>query len=135
MAETKEATKKLPEELVEKTKEIFLAGLGLFATIEEEGSQLFNKFVEKGKEFSKKGEELEEKGKKLAEEKKEEVSKKVEDYVKAVESKIRSTLENVGIIAPSELKELEKKVDNLAVRLESIEKKLEKTTKATASKN
>ena len=134
MAETKELTKKLPEELVEKIKEIFLAGLGLFATVEEEGAQLFNKFVEKGKEFTKKGEELEEKGKKLAEEKKEEVSKKVEDYVKAVESKIRTTLENVGVIAPGELKELEKKVDNLAARLESIEKKLEKTAK-TASKN
>ncbi len=135
MTEVKETAKKLPEELVEKTKDIFLAGLGLFATIEEEGSQLFNKFVEKGKEFSKKGEALEEKGKKLAEEKKEEVSKKVEEYFKAVEGKIRSTLENIGVISQSELKELEKKVDNLAARLESIEKKLEKSTKTAASKN
>ena len=134
MAETKtkDTTKKIPEEIVEKTREIFLAGLGLFATVEEEGSALFNKFLEKGKEFTRKGEELEKKGKEFTSEKKEELSKRFDEFYKSIETRIRSTLENIGISSRDEIKELEEKVDKLAERLAAIEEKLDQSVKTGA---
>lgn len=129
-AQAQEATRKLPEELVEKTREILLAGLGLFATVEEEGSALFNKFVEKGREFTKRGEELEKKGRQFTSEKREELSKKLDEYYRTVESKIKTTLENVGFISRNELRDLEAKVDKLAERLSVIESKLDKVSKS-----
>ena len=49
--ETKEATQNVQEVITEKAREIWLAGLGVFSTVEEEGSKLFNKFLENGKEL------------------------------------------------------------------------------------
>ena len=39
----------IQDDVVERSRDIWFAGLGAFATIEEEGSKFFNNLVEKGK--------------------------------------------------------------------------------------
>ena len=41
----------LQDELTEQGHKVWLAGLGALATVEEEGTKLFNRLVDRGQEF------------------------------------------------------------------------------------
>ena len=60
MSTTKESVKKIQEGIADTSKQfqegitetgrdVWYAGLGVLSTVEEEGSKLFNKFVDKGR--------------------------------------------------------------------------------------
>lgn len=115
---------KLQEEMTEKTREIWLAGLGVFSAAEEQGSKLFKDFVEKGEEMVKKGEKLEKKGLQFSGEKKKEIAGKVDEVSSYLEEKLNSAMAAVGISTRNEVKELSDKVDRLADSVAALADKL-----------
>ena len=135
------ADKKSAREVKDKGKEIWLAGLGVFSTVEEEGTKLFNKFIEKGKELEKRGEDLEKKARekvgefeKKAKDKMESLGT-LEDLANFVEEKLNVAFEKIGVSSHSEVKDLTEKVDKLSASVAELtekileEKKTPKTTK------
>ncbi len=117
---------KIQGEVTDKAREIWLAGLGIFSTVEEEGAKLFNKFLEKGKELEAKGEALEKKAK----DKVSSIST-LDDVSKFVEEKVNLALETMGISSHAEVRQLSEKVDKLAANVEILAKKLDTTGKTT----
>lgn len=127
MATEKETSKQAQDKIADRAREIWLAGLGVFSTMEEEGTKLFHSFVEKGKDLEKRGEKLEKK----AREGMDSVSsyfagKKGElpNFTKFVEEKLNTAFEKFGVASHQEVKELGKKVDKLSDRLAELTKKL-----------
>lgn len=127
MVKEKETSKQAQEGITERAREIWLAGLGVFSTMEEEGTKMFRNFVEKGKELEKRGEKLEKK----ARDGMDSVSsyfagKKNElpNFAKFVEDKLNTTFEKFGVASHQEVKELGEKVDKLSDRVAELTKKL-----------
>ncbi len=133
MAPEKETIQKVQKDITEKTREIWLAGLGLLYTAEEEGSRLFKDFMEKGKKLVEKGEEFEKKTKDVTSEKKNELTKRLDEVVNFFEDKFKATLETVGITSKSEVKELTEKVDMLTQKVAELTEKLEKAEKKSSA--
>lgn len=126
--ETKEATQNVQEVITEKAREIWLAGLGVFSTVEEEGSKLFNKFLEKGKELEEKGEKFEKKAKEKVG-----TMPTLDEIGKYVEEKMNLVFDKVGISPQHEVKNLTEKVDKLTESVEKLAKKLEENMKKSAA--
>jgi len=137
---TKSSSQKPQDAMAEKAREIWLAGLGVFSTIEEEGEKLFNKFMERGKELESKGETFEQKAKdkmgsftsyvsektsKLSDD----VTAKVNESIPMIEEKFRSMLETFGVSSRGEVKTLADKVDKLTETVAALTKKLEEAGK------
>jgi len=127
MANKEETSKKAQEGISERAREIWLAGLGVFSTMEEEGTKLFHSFVEKGKELEKRGEKLEKKAREGMDSvssyfagKKDELP----NFTKFVEDKLNTTFEKFGVASHQEVKELGNKVDKLSERVAELTKKL-----------
>jgi len=124
-----ERIKKLQEDLTETSRDIWLAGLGLFSAAEEEGEKLFGKFVDKGKDLIAKGEKVEKKGKDFGSKKKDEMSEKLESIVKFVEEKTSSVMESVGLSSHQEVHELTEKVDKLTDIVAGLARRLDESLK------
>lgn len=141
MSTTSKSSKKSPDSITEKAREIWLAGLGAFSTAEEEGEKIFAKFVEKGRELEAKGETLEKKAREKMESLTTYVSErtsKISDEVSAkfseampafIEEKLHSTLEAFGVSSRSEVKDLSDKVDKLVDKVTKLTKQLEDARK------
>ena len=126
-----EDLEKMQSEVSEKTREVWLAGLGIFSTASEEGNKLFQEFLAKGKDMVHKGEEYEEKAKKFGGEKRDEASARVEDAVKFMEEKFNSAVNAMGFTSKDEVHELNDKVDRLTAAVAELSKKLEKKGSAS----
>jgi poly(hydroxyalkanoate) granule-associated protein len=141
MAGEKEKIKKLQGDVSEKSREIWLAGLGVFSTVEEEGEKLFKRFVEKGKELEEKGETFEKRAKERVDsvtsyvgEKTDQLTKEVSKLSETVptyfEDKLKSALSKFGASSQSQVKELNDKVDQLTEKVNELIKNLESKPKA-----
>ena len=132
MADTK--TKKNPledmqKELADRGRDVWLAGLGALATVEEEGSKLFARLVERGKEY----ENLSAKQVKALSERVSEQQKKVKERAEetstaaqsAVADTVDKALERFGVPTRSEVNDLSKKVDRLSKQIDKLSKNLE----------
>jgi len=111
-----------------RAREVWLAGLGALASVEEEGSKVFNKLVDKGSEF-------EERGKKQLDETYDEIS----DSYKKLESKLRTTfsraeddldenlqelVHKMGVPTQDEIKELTAQVEKLITKVDVLSTKV-----------
>jgi poly(hydroxyalkanoate) granule-associated protein len=141
MAGEKEKIKKLQGDVSEKSREIWLAGLGVFSTVEEEGEKLFKRFVEKGKELEEKGETFEKRAKERVDsvtsyvgEKTDQLTKEVSKLSETVptyfEDKLKSALSKFGASSQSQVKELNDKVDQLTEKVNELIKNLESKPEA-----
>jgi poly(hydroxyalkanoate) granule-associated protein len=119
----------------DKAREIWLAGLGAFSMIEEEGEALFNKMKDQGKELEEKGEEffnkMKEKGQEL-EGKGEKFEKKakakldeIPNLFSYVEDAMTTAFEKVGVASHKEMHDLTEKVDKLTEIVAVLAKKLD----------
>lgn len=129
--------KKVGENLTGKAREVWLAGLGAIATVEDEGQKLYGTLVEKGAAFEKAGEDKinglvsDVKGQVKAEYKK--VEDKVEQTVQSVsdvfEKNVATVLEKVGVPTAGEVSNLISKVENLTRKVEDLTKKVDASKK------
>ncbi len=126
----------------DKAREIWLAGLGAFSMIEEEGELLFSKMKDQGKELEGKGEEffnkmkekgieLEGKGEKLEKKAKAKFDE-IPNLFTYVEGAMTTAFEKVGVASHKEMQDLTEKVDKLTEIVGVLAKKLD--TKPAAPK-
>ncbi len=117
----KEELKNTQDEIKDKAREIWLAGLGLFSSAEEEGTKLFNQFLDKGKDLMKKGEEVEKKGKEKLN-----IETTLDDISNFMKDKLNTAFETIGVSSHSEVKDLTAKVDKLTESVAELAEKLGK---------
>ena len=104
------------EDLRDSAHKVWLAGLGVLATAEREGSKVFHKFVEAG-------EELEGRGRERFREARAEASERFErltDKLGGAESQVAKTLERLGVPSRDEIRELTKQIERLAAKVDSL---------------
>lgn len=121
------------EELTESGRNIWLAGLGALATVEEEGSKLFNRFVERGKDFEeRRQQDLEEvyqratsetvqMGERAAEAA-EEVTEAGTSAQRTLMGAVTETMDRLGVPTRS-------RVDTLSEQVEDLSRKVEELTR------
>lgn len=131
----------LPEELAERSREVWLAGLGALSMAEEEGVKLFNSLVEKGETWEKEGR------KKLSAAKKkvDKAKGKVEEAAKgsaitdlddkilaSVETAVEKVLQRLGVPTHTEVTDLTSKVERLSEQVATLATVMEKNGKTPA---
>lgn len=113
----KQKEKKESAEWNERAKDIWLAGLGALAAVEEEGGKLFRSLVEKGSKYEdKRKEQLDELWKDLSdryEKAGSKVGKKFENVEERIEINLKSIISGMGIPTQKEMEELSNKIDAL----------------------
>lgn len=109
--------KTLQDDLKESAHRIWLAGLGALAAAEQEGTKVFNRLVERGREFETKGREevkdTYEKARTKAESTWSDVSSKVDEAV-------AGALHRLGVPTRDEIRTLTQKVEELTAKVESL---------------
>ncbi len=130
----------LPEELAERGREIWLAGLGALSTVEEGGIKMFNTLVEKGEAWEKSGRKQIGEAKKKFDEARDKVESTVGEVAEkgskiaefddmlfaAVEDAVEKGLQRLGVPTHAELKDLAAKVENLSVKVAALAVAIEK---------
>ncbi len=136
----------LPEELAERGREIWLAGLGALSMAEEEGVKLFNSLVEKGETWEKEGRKHLSTAKKKLDEAKGKVGTAVEEaaakgskitnlddkILAALETTVEKVLERLGVPTHAEVKDLASKVEHLSGQVATLATVMEKDGTAPA---
>lgn len=132
-----ENLKKLQEELnkfsgevSEKTRELWLVGLGALSVAEKEGSRIFKDFLDRGKDLVDKGEELEQKGKDFANEQKDVLTRQFNEaagFFQEQITKVKNAFDNNT--ANEEVQKLTETVEQLTAKVAELSKKLNNTPK------
>lgn len=119
----------MQKELAERGRDVWLAGLGALATMEEEGTKLFNRLVERGKEYeSTSAKQIDELTERAAEQQKKAMAR-AEETTRAAQSAFADTIdkafERFGVPTRAEVDDLSKKVDRLSQQIETLSKQLD----------
>lgn len=117
------------DEIKRNSTRIWLAGLGAYALMEEEGKDHFEKLVEKGqlfeKEYNSRGQQAEYDSK--LDELKNRANQTMDRIERAFDLRVSSALGRLGISRKSDLDTLHDKIDRLAVAIEQIAAELDKS--------
>lgn len=150
----------LPEDLEKRAREVWLAGLGVVAVAEEEGTKLYDRFVERGRRIDKdtvalfdslvkKGIQFENAGRqrlnaavedvqttqrKVTEDVTKNVARRVEGTVDEVAQRFGELLERFGVPTRDEVRTLTAKVEALAAKVDTLVVVLEKREQAVEVK-
>jgi poly(hydroxyalkanoate) granule-associated protein len=119
--------KKLQDDLMESAHRIWLAGLGALAAAEEEGSKVFGRLVERGKDVESRSKQQVQDVKSKAESAWSGVSDKVDE-------KVTAALHRLGVPTRDEISELSRKVEELNRKVEQLRPRVtpaENTVKVT----
>lgn len=108
---------RLRKEVADGGRNLWLAGLGALAEVEEEGERLFNQLVERGKTF-------EEKRRKIAEERLKGATDRLEDFGgkirHRVEGAVNDTIKLVGLPTRDDIEQLNSRLETLSAKLDSV---------------
>ena len=132
----------LPEEMAEKAREIWLAGLGALSAVEEEGSKLFTNLVSKGESYEQKRQEQVSKLLSEATAKPMELAGKPMELAGEMQDQVSNRLENAfaaaldrfGVPTRKEVRDLTKMVQSLTRKVETLAKTLEAQEAPAAQK-
>ncbi|MFQ5570988.1 MAG: phasin family protein [Rhodothermales bacterium] len=130
----------LPDDLGERGRDIWLAGLGALSTVEKEGTRLFHSLVEKGEVWEKEGRKKLGAAKKKFDAAKEKVGTTVGEVAKkgkvpsgvdeklfsTVEASVERALQRLGVPTRAEVKDLAGKVDALSGQVATLATVIEK---------
>lgn len=126
----------LQNELTERGRDVWLAGLGALATVEEEGTKLFNRLVDRGQEFEEerraKLEEATEKARKQRDEAIAQLEEAGEETQSVLSDSVSSALERFGVPTRKEVDDLAAKVDHLSQQVEKLAENLSEETSASS---
>lgn len=125
----KNVVSQLQDGVVDGSKDIWLAGLGALATVEEEGSKVFDNLVSKGKERESKGKKQIEGAIDNLKKKREDVSSTFEGSISTLEEQLSSVFERFGVPSKKEMESLASKVDTLNKNVQALAQKMDKQEK------
>jgi len=127
-SKTSQSDDSLQSELSKRGREVWLAGLGALATVEEEGTKLFGSLVDRGKEFEK---ERRESLKEITEKAREQGDEALSQFEEASEetqslllNTVHSALERFGVPTQNEIDRLSTKVDTLSKQVDALSEAL-----------
>lgn len=132
---TKEAsrTESLQDELTKRGRDVWLAGLGALATVEEEGSKLFNRLVERGQSFEEERREELKAASEKAREQRDEALEQIEEAGEETRSmlmdSVNTALERFGVPTRNEVDRLSDKVETLSKQVDHLSDTLSKRQK------
>ena len=124
---------KLPKEIKDGVtttgRGVWLAGLGALATVEEEGTALYDRLMRQGETLVERGEKLEQRGKARFETLKDEVETRREEAVEKVEANVYEpvvdALKKLGVPTRAEVQQLSAQVETLTARVNLLLARLE----------
>lgn len=105
--------KKIVDEARHTGRNVYLAGLGAFATAEEETKSFFERLVDKGEKF-------EDEHGKLSQRAADRVRKTGQEVEDRVESTVSETLNRVGVPSRKEIRTLINRVEKLTKKVDEI---------------
>jgi len=115
------------EELKDSVHRIWLAGLGALAAAEEEGSKLFSKLVDRGRDVESKGKvEVDKVGDKVRSEvdkAKAKAESAFENWGEKFDEKLTSALHRLGVPTRDEIHNLTRRVEELNSKVENLKPK------------
>lgn len=121
-------TEDLQDELSKRGRDVWLAGLGALATVEEEGTKLFSRLVERGKDFeTSRRKNLEAAAGAAAETAEAEGKQIVAQFEEATEGArtyltdaVENALDRLGVPSRKEVDQLSEKVDGLSAQIDAL---------------
>jgi poly(hydroxyalkanoate) granule-associated protein len=123
------------DSLTGKAREVWLAGLGALASVEEEGNKVFNKLVEKGTDFEARGKkQIDELYTDVSDKYKEVESKVKSKFTKAeneIDENIQEIIHKMGVPTKEEISELTAQVEKLVKKVDTLAKKVDTKEKAS----
>lgn len=123
-------TETLQDELSKRGRDVWLAGLGALATVEEEGNKLFKRLVERGEQFEEERREELKAASEKAREQRDEALAQIEEAGEETQSLLMDTvntaLERFGVPTRNEVDRLSKKVETLSEQVDNLSKTLSK---------
>jgi poly(hydroxyalkanoate) granule-associated protein len=114
---------KIQDELKESAHKIWLAGLGALAAAEEEGTKLFNRLVDRGKDFEAKGKVQVDKVMAEAEKVKTKAGETFEEWTAKADERFTGLLQKLGVPTRDEIHTLTQKVEELTAKIEQLKPK------------
>lgn len=105
------------KELRESAQKIWLAGLGALAVAEEEGSKLFNRLVDRGRDWEDRGKERAQERVKSA---KTRVERAFEGVEEKVDKRVTEAMKRLGVPSRDEIRDLTRKVEELNAKIEAL---------------
>ena len=116
--------KEIADEVTTRGRDVWLAGLGALATVEQEGTALYDALVKQGETLVQRGEKLEERGKVRIGALKDDVEARREAVVEKVETSVVDpmveALQKLGVPTRAEVQKLSAQVESLAERAVSV---------------
>jgi poly(hydroxyalkanoate) granule-associated protein len=116
--------KNTQDELKESVHRIWLAGLGALSAAEEEGSKLFSKLVDRGRDVESKGkvevDKVNEKVRSGVDKAKAKAESAFENWGEKFDEKLTSALHRLGVPTRDEIHNLTKRVEDLNSKVEHL---------------
>lgn len=120
----------LPGDLTERGREIWLAGLGAFSAVEEEGSKVFNNLVKRGEDMEKEGKEQFEEAYAELDEQQREAQKQAGKAASGMENVFSNAMamamERLGVPTRSEVNRLSDEVERLSNKVDALTAAMDK---------
>jgi poly(hydroxyalkanoate) granule-associated protein len=120
--------KKLQDELKDSAHKIWLAGLGALAAAEEEGSKLFSRLVDRGRDVEAKGKVEVDKLKTEAEKVRAKAESTFESWGGKFDETLTSALHRLGVPTRDEIRTLTQRVEELNAKVESLKPRVTPAT-------
>jgi len=131
------SSESIQDELTKRGRDVWLAGLGALATVEEEGSKLFGRLVDRGKEFESERRSELQTARKKAEEQRDEALEQLEEASEETQTLLTDTvnraLERFGVPTRTEVDRLSKKVETLSKQVDDLTTALSEETPASST--
>ncbi|HEY0515021.1 MAG TPA: phasin family protein [Thermoanaerobaculia bacterium] len=112
--------KNAQEEIKDSVHRIWLAGLGALAAAEEEGSKLFSRLVDRGRDVESRGKIEVDKVKVEVDKMKSKAESAFETWGDKFDDKLTGTLRRLGVPTRDEIRNLTQKVEDLNAKLEQL---------------
>jgi len=118
--DTPQEKNNVQEEIKDSVHRIWLAGLGALAAAEEEGSKLFSRLVDRGRDVESKGKVEVDKMKVDVDRFKAKAETTFETWGDKFDEKLTATLRRLGVPTRDEIRNLTQRVEELNHKLESL---------------
>jgi poly(hydroxyalkanoate) granule-associated protein len=119
------------EDIKESVHRIWLAGLGALAAAEEEGSKLFSRLVDRGRDVETKGKVEVEKVKAEVDKMKTKAESAFENWGEKFDEKLTAALHRLGVPTRDEIRNLTQRVEELNAKIEQLKPRVTPATSGT----
>ena len=112
--------KKLQDDLFSSTRKVWLASLGVLATVEDEGQNIFGELVERGRKIEARGKKTWTRTRKEIESTTDEVGGKLEELGGKLDNSVSEVLQRMGVPSRTQVEELTDRVERLTGQVERL---------------